>query len=428
MTEVSYELHPGQLEVFNHPARFKVVVAGRRWGKTRLSLITLIRAAMQLEHTGPSGREYDLRNREAWYIAPTFKQAEDIAWRELLRLAEPLTRKYWGGNDMRIELKNGRSIQLKSADKPERLRGVGLNSIVLDEYADMKPSAWEYDLEPTLADTEGSALFIGSPQGRNHFYELFLQARLSDDWHAWQFRTLDNPFISEKEVSRAKRTKTTSAFRQEYEASFDTLGAQILDPNQVQVVDAAPDDGHVFMAVDPAGYGSEESVSKSAFLKLDETAIAVVQVGPSGWCVLDIVHGRWDIRETSIRILRTAQKYQPIACGIEKGALKNAIAPYLEDQRRRLGIPLNLVDVTHGGRSKSSRIAWALQGRLEHGRISFLDGDYIRPLREQMFDFPSARHDDMLDALSYIDQVAETSYTTEWFEDDWEPLDEAIGL
>ena len=431
MTDLNFNLHPGQLEVMNHPARFKVVVAGRRWGKTRYALIDMIRHAMMETHTGASGREYQLdASKECWYVAPTFSQAQDIAWRELLRLSQPLIDKYWGGNDMRILLKNGRYMQLKSADKPERLRGVGLSFVVMDEYADFDASAFEYSIEPTLADTEGEALFIGTPHpsGRNHFYELYLKAKLDDGWRSWSFKTVDNPFISPLEVDRARKTKSLAAFRTEYEASFESMGAQILDPNLIETVEETPTDGNVYIAVDPAGYADITTVAKSQLLKLDETAIAVVNVGPSGWTVLDIISGRWDIRETSLRILRAAQKYKPIMVGIEKGALKNAILPYLEDQRRRLGISVYLTEVSHGGQAKNSRIAWALQGRMEHGRVRFLDGEYVQKLREQMFDFPSGRRDDMLDALSYVDQLAKTNYMTDFEFDEWEPLDRAIGL
>jgi phage terminase large subunit-like protein len=162
--------------------------------------------------------------------------------------------------------------------------------------------------------------------------------------------------------------------------------------------------------------------------RLDETAIAIVAVGREGWWVRDVVCGRWDVRETSIRILHEAKRHHVISVGIEQGMARNAILPYLTDQMRRLGQYPHLVEVKHGGQNKASRIAWALQGRMEHGRIQFARGDYLPKLREQIHDFPFGRHDDMVDALAYIDQIATIAYREDWVEDTWAPMDEAVGL
>ena len=114
--------------------------------------------------------------------------------------------------------------------------------------------------------------------------------------------------------------------------------------------------------------------------------------------------------------------------GIEKGSLKNAIMPYLTDQMRRLNTYPNIVELSHGGKKKQERITWALQGRLEHGRVSFSKGEYLKKLIEQALDFPSQlTHDDMLDALAYIDQIAVTSYIDQPWVDTWSPLDKQAG-
>ena len=84
-------------------------------------------------------------------------------------------------NNMQVRLVNGTTISLKGADRPETMRGVSLKFLVLDEYADMKPDVWELILRPALTDLKGDALFIGTPMGRNHFYELYKQASLGED-------------------------------------------------------------------------------------------------------------------------------------------------------------------------------------------------------------------------------------------------------
>ena len=132
-----------------------------------------------------------------------------------------------------------------------------------------------------------------------------------------------------------------------------------------------------------------------------------------------------------MRILRTAQKYKPRVVGVEKGALKNALMPYLNDNMRRLNVFPYITELTHGNQKKYDRIVWALQGRMEQGRLTFQDGDYLDKLFDQMLDFPNPlAHDDMIDSLAYIDQIAQANYHMDESigETDWEPLDTIIGM
>ena len=412
--ELNLQLHPGQLEVFKAESRYKVIAAGRRWGKTRLAAVELLTKALK-EHVYINRRKRSLHGVECWYIAPTYDQAKDIVWGLLKDLAKDLITKTWE-NDGTIQLANGRKIQIKGSDRPDRLRGVGLSHVVLDEYASMKPQTWDSILRPTLADVAGSATFIGTPLGKNHFYDLYKEAYKKLNWRAWHFQSVENPFLPNDEVDAAKETMPREVFLQEFEASFEQSN-QLIFPYDLIECDSPPRETVCYMAIDPAGFHTE-GASRQAINKLDETAIAIVEVGRDGWWVTDIVSGRWDVRETSIRILREAQKHRPVMVGIEKGMARNAMMPYLEDQARRLAIHPNFVEVTHGGQNKASRIAWALQGRLEHGRIQFCRGDYLPKLKEQIWDFPFGRHDDLVDALAYIDQIADT----------WAPMDEAVGL
>lgn len=422
--ELNLQLHPGQLEVFSDPARFKAVAAGRRWGKTHTAAVFVITQALETSKE-VDGRTVDLTPFEVWYVAPTFDQARDIFWGLIKDMAKDLITKTWE-NDGKILFRNGRCIQIKGSDRPDRLRGVGLSALVMDEYADMKPQTWTEILRPTLADIEGRALFIGTPKRKNHFYDLYLTGLQDQDWACYHFESTNNPYLPKGEVANAKRTLPREVFKQEFEASFETGGGIIFDAPLIEV-DEAPMEGETYMACDLSGFGTEAQAKKVSY-NLDESAFAVVKVTREGWFVLDVVHGRWDVRETSINLLRTCQKHRPILVGIEKGISRNAILPYLTDQMRRLGISIQLRELTHGGQAKTSRIAWALQGRLEHGRLQFVKGEYLAPLREQIYDFPNGKFDDMVDALSYIDQIAQTLYLDDMIVDDWEPLDQAVGL
>jgi len=420
MADIKVALHDAQMEIFKSPARFKVVSAGRRFGKSRLAAWVLLIKALQS------------KSKDVFYVGPTFQQSKDIMWSMLKELGQDVI-KAAHENTAVLTLVNDRKIYLKGSDRPDTLRGVGLEYVVLDEYASMKPEVWEMILRPTLADVKGGAMFIGTPAGKNHFYKLYIEAQEEDDWQAFQFTSTDNPLLDPKEIAAAKSTMSTQAFRQEFEATFESFTGGIFKEEWIKYVDNEADFkegtiGHYVVAVDPAGF---EQASKDRGLKsskLDETAISVVKIVNDEWLVKDIYHGRWGIKETANRILNAAVDAEATTVGIEAGALKNAIMPYLEDEMRTKGRWVNVTDVTHGGKRKTDRITWSLQGRLEHGKIKFRKADWNNHFISQMMDFPSPlSHDDLLDSLAYIDQVSVADYAGSIELEDWEPMDAIAG-
>ena len=417
--ELDVQLHPAQLEIFNSTARFKVVSAGRRFGKSRLAAWILIIKALQSE------------SKDVFYIGPTFQQAKDIMWnmlKELLHGTDLIETTH--ENTATMKLVNGRRISLKGSDRPDTLRGVGLAYVVLDEYASMKVEVWEQIIRPTLSDVKGGALFIGTPAGKNHFYDLFLEAEKDEDWEAFQYTSTDNPLIDPKEVETARRTMSTQAFRQEFEASFVSFTGGIFKNEWIKYDENEPEEGNFVIAVDPAGFESVEKERGLKGSKLDETAISIVKIHGDKWWVKDILHGRWNIKETASKILQAAIENQATTVGIESGALKNAILPYLQDEMRTQGRWVVITDVTHGGKKKADRITWALQGRMEHGKITFnRNSNWNSELETQLIEFPSkGTHDDIIDSLAYIDQVsvADFMHTIE-LEEEWEPYDDVAG-
>jgi len=416
--KLDFSLHQKQLEIFTSPARFKVCAAGRRGGKSWLSAVCLLTEG--LKNVNEAG--YDLADKRVFYVAPTFDQGKRIIW-DLLKIMGMDVIKSTLENQAIITLINGRKIEIKGADRPDTLRGVGLSYCVLDEYAFMKPDVWEKILRPTLSDVEGGALFIGTPEGKNHFYELFSQANKdkTGEYAAFSFASIDNPTINPKEIEIARRTMSSSNFKQEYEASFSASGGVVFKSEFFQYMEEEPHEGTWYIAVDPAGFADLETVTQGKLNRLDECVIACVKVGTYGWYVGDIIHGRWGVRETSVQILNAARKYKALAVGIEKGSLRNAILPYMNDQMMRLSFFPRIMEVTHGGQKKTERIAWALEGRFEHGRIFFKeDADWLPYLETQLLDFPNPlAFDDGIDALAYIDQVATTDYYPEDDEDNF---------
>lgn len=161
---ITLALRQPHAEVFSCKKRFVVLVAGRRWGKTVLALWWLIVNA------------FSNTDRICYYVAPTYGQAKRIAWSILKKLVPPEARRRTSEQELLIELRNGSTIQLHGADRPDRLRGVGLDFVVMDEFAGMRAETWDTVIRPALSDRRGRALFIGTPKGFDHFYALYCGA------------------------------------------------------------------------------------------------------------------------------------------------------------------------------------------------------------------------------------------------------------
>lgn len=419
-------LHARQAEVFHDPTRFKVVAAGRRFGKSFLAAATLFIEGAKTKKVRSDGVEVDLSLEEVYYVAPTFEQGKKIMWPLLKKIGQSLiAQKY--ENTGELVLVNGRRLSLKGADRPDSLRGVGLSYVVLDEYAFMKEEVWELIILPALARTEGGALFIGTPDGKNHFWTLYCFGLTGNpDWKSFHYNSVDNPHLPRKEIESARERMSTERFRQEMEASFESGAGVLLTRDMLKIVQQVPYPCERYVACDLAGFEKVEGGRK--IKRLDDHAIAVVAVHSAGWCIEDIVHGQWDTRETALRIVKAYRDYRPNRLGIEKGMAKNAVMPYLTDEMNRLRTFFQVEDLTHGNQRKTDRIAWALQGRAEKGRIQLLEGDWNKTFIEQAEDFPSPlAHDDLLDAVSYIDQIADPFYEGQDVYDDWQPLDATSG-
>lgn len=198
-----------QDDIFFNDSRFRVVVAGRRFGKTFLSTYELLKHALQN------------KSQNCWYIAPTYKAAKEIAWNMLVDAIPDgyITKK--NESSLSINLRNGSTISLKGAEKPDNLRGRALDFCVLDEFADMRPEAWHEVLRPSLSDRKGSALFIGTPKGRNHFYDLWTRGGDGQEsWEAFQYTTIQGGNVDAGEIQAAKNDLDERTFQQEYEARF----------------------------------------------------------------------------------------------------------------------------------------------------------------------------------------------------------------
>lgn len=216
-----------QQKIANDKARFRVVMAGRRFGKTHLAIREICKAAA-------------MPDQEVWFVSPTYRQCKQNVWKKLknkivdLRWASKINE-----SELSILLKNGSSISLKGADNYDGLRGVGLDFLVMDEFADTSAEAWYETLRPTLSDREGRALFIGTPKGRSNWsYDMFQQHLANpDNWSSYQFTTIDGGRVKLEEIEAAKRDLDIRVFNQEYNATFETFSGRVFysfDDNNIK--------------------------------------------------------------------------------------------------------------------------------------------------------------------------------------------------
>jgi len=412
--QLQVKLHHAQAEIFNSPARFKVVAAGRRFGKSWLAAYLLLVEALADTNIDLWGNQHDLRLKEVYYVAPTFEQGKKIMWPMIKELGREVIAETHE-NTATCTLINGRRISIKGSDRPDSLRGVGLSFVVMDEYAFMKEEVWDKILRPALSDVGGKALFIGTPEGENHFFKLFITATEEGlpQWQTWSFKSIENPTLDKNEIEAARNQLSSQIFAQEYEASFAAESGAIFDAKWWLYDETEPRGGVFHIACDLAGFSNAGTLKKKELKIRDESAIAVVKAGTYGWYVKDIIHGQWDVRETALRIMKAYRDYRPVSIGIEKGMANQAVLPYLFDEQKRLDVYFTPVELSHGNQAKPERIRWALQGRAEKGRITLNRGEWTRRFVKQAADFPSPlAHDDLLDAVAYIDQLASTVYYT----------------
>lgn len=231
-----------QKEILECSNRFRVLITGRRFGKTFLCIQEMAKFARY-------------NNKKVWYIAPTYRMAKDIVWNDLV---DRMTKHKWikklNHSDLKLTLRNGSEISLRGADNENSLRGVGLDFLVMDEFADVKEHAWYEVLRPTLSDKNGAALFCGTPRGYGNWsYNLFSKENEDEQWKSFQFTTLEGGQVSANEIEQAKQDLDERTFKQEYMASFVNYAGQIyynFDRKENVMDNYIPDTNEIHIGMD----------------------------------------------------------------------------------------------------------------------------------------------------------------------------------
>ena len=238
--EVELDYHPRDVFVPYHDReqRWSVIVAHRRCGKTVACINDLIyKALIEGKEDGHYG-----------YVAPYYSQSKNIAWMYLKKFAAPVLAKS-NESELWVELVNGARIRLFGADNPDSLRGLYLDGVVLDEYADMKPSTWGAVIRPLLTDRQGFATFIGTPKGHNQFWEVYTNATKDSDWYVKTLRASQTNLLPDSELADAAKSMSQDQYLQEFECDFESaiLGAyygkemrQLTDMGKIRDIEYDP--------------------------------------------------------------------------------------------------------------------------------------------------------------------------------------------
>jgi phage terminase large subunit-like protein len=375
--QINVDPHPGQTVVHNDTSRFKVLAAGRRWGKTRLGVHECLDVAAQ------GGR--------AWWVSPSYKTSE-VGWRPLRRLGGKIGAEVRRVDRM-INLPSGGSVQVRSADDPDSLRGEGLDFVVMDECAFMKEEAWIEALRPSLSDTQGKALFISTPKGHNWFWRNYQRGLDSEEWAAFTYPTSANPYIPAGEIEAAERSLPERVFQQEYLAMF------------------IDDAGGIFRRVMEAATATEQLFSKKdhqyiagvdVAALVDFTVVTVFDVTTKEMVFMDRFN-RVDYPTLEDRIVALYNRFRLMTITIEDNSIGKGVIDHLINR----GLAVQSFTTTN---ATKTAIIQNLQTAFEHDTIKILnDPVLIGELQAYegvqlssgwRYSAPSGLHDDCVMSLA----------------------------
>ena len=268
---IPYKPRKHQKAVHNNLKRFNVLVCHRRFGKTVLCINEILKKAMQ--NTLPRPRYY--------YLAPTYSMAKRTAWDYLKEYTGVLPNVTYHETELRADLPNGARIQLLGCERPDSLRGLYIDGVILDEVAQMPPRLWTEIIRPALSDREGWMVAIGTPQGHNAFFDLYDYANHQEGWYAETFKSSETGIISDLELNEAKHLMPEEVYEAEFECSFDSAAIGSI---YAKGLTKADEEGRITKIP----YQTDIKVNTFWDLGMqDKTAIWFVQIKGSAFHIID---------------------------------------------------------------------------------------------------------------------------------------------
>ena len=392
---ISTGYHPAQQIVVDDPARFKILVAGRRFGKSRLATTECLKVG--------------LAGGNAWWVAPDTNYAAP-GW-ELLRKKGSQMKGVCEVRlaDRELRFASGGIIKVRTTHDPRHgLRGTGLDFVVMDECAFSRPTAWTEEIRPSLMDKLGGAMFISTPKGHNWFYDLWQAAEGKSDWARWQFPTSANPHIRPEEIVEAREELGGLLSSQELDAEFITAGGDVFKATWFAYYTSAIRDDGVRFLVTPDGtrvdlrecqrFGVVD-LAASMRESADYTVIMSVAVHGRFVFVLDVVRKRMEAPDTLPAVWDAIRKHDLGVVWFEKAGYQLSMI----QAARREGMP---VQELSADKDKLAR-ALPAAARMEAGQVLLpAEAEWLDAFRTEVAGFPAAKHDDQVDALAYAVRVA----------------------
>jgi len=366
------ELTAPQGEIFQHPARWKCVVAGRRFGKSYLANTWLLNEALAAK---------DLL---CYYVAPTYRQVKEIAWLMLKRLLPLGHVAAVNESELSVTFKNESRIKLKGADNYDSLRGVGIDRLVMDEFADIAEEAWNEVLRPAMADRQGHGLFIGTPKGYNWAKRLYDKAQNDPDWATWHFSSEEGGWIPPKELEAIRAEIGAVMFSQEHMAQFVDLASNIFRRDWWQ-----------YYREEPATHGCIQSWD-TAFKKGSENDYSVCTtwgLTKNAYVLLDMWRGQVEFPELKRQVQALYAKHKPYAVIVEDKASGQSL---IQELQKETVMPVFPVKVDSDKITRAN----AATPIIEAGKVMLPnEAPWLFDFIEEMTAFPAGEHDDIVDSV-----------------------------
>lgn len=366
---------PLQVEVLNNPARYKVVNCGRRWGKTRLAVLS---AFVEMLNGG-----------SVIWIAPSFPKTL-IGWRLAEKIAEQIPFLNVNRSE-RITCPNGGWVSFVSADSRGGVRGEGLSLVIVDEAAHIPKleKIWNEEIRGALTDRRGGALFISTPKGYNFFYDLYRRSENDGKWASFTYPTSSNPKINAEEIEQARRELPDLVFRQEYLAEFVNLEGALFRREFFRIAEEIPSLVRIVRHWDiAASVEATSDFSVGAKIGMDEVGNIYI---------LDVVRGRWEYPRL-LRIMKETalSDGDDVVQTVESAGTQKGIVDLLSAEPALAGVSLSGV-VPIGDKVVRAQPVLA---RAEQGKLYLVRAGWNASLIDEFLSFPNGEHDDQVDAVS----------------------------